>query len=250
MRFYLGTHEPAWLPRTDVPLFVSFNRLIRRNALPRASGKWALDSGAFTQLHRHGRWTISAINYAEAVGHIASHVGKLQWASIQDWLCAPAVLKSTGLTIRQHQKNTVRSLMDLRTIAPGIKWVPILQGWDARSYLQHMAAYRAEGFNLEDEPLVGVGSLANRKDSPEVHRILSELHGLGLRTHGFGLSTIALGKVHRLLSSADSLTWSFIARRRLIKHVECTGAHAVCNNCLPYALSWRAGVLKALQKNI
>lgn len=34
MRFFLGTHHPAWLARTDVPLFVSHHRLAGRRTLP------------------------------------------------------------------------------------------------------------------------------------------------------------------------------------------------------------------------
>lgn len=248
MRFYLGTHEPAWLPRTTTPLFVSYSRLIRRKSLPRARCEWALDSGAFTQLIRHGRWTTPMKQYAESVDEIARKVGRLQWASIQDWLCTPVVLKSTGLTIRQHQTNTIRSLGELRITAPSVNWIPVLQGWDLRSYMEHAAAYRAEGFDLTGEAVVGVGSLANRKSDPAVHRILLELRDAGIKMHGFGLSTVALARVHPLLQSADSLTWSFIARRRQLKHPRCSSAHSVCNNCLSYALAWRRNLVNSFSR--
>ncbi len=248
MKFYLGTHEPSWLSRTSVPLFLSYNRLIRYKTLPRAKGQWALDSGAFTQLANHGRWTITASHYANVVQDIATRVGKLQWASIQDWICSPHVLEATGMTIRDHQKNTIQSLIELRKLAPAIQWIPVLQGWDLRSYIDHMAAYRACGFDLDTEPIVGVGSLANRKDSPEVYKILSEIQQLGVRTHAFGLSGIALNKVHHLVESADSLTWSYTARRRRLKHPRCNAAHVVCNNCYLYALAWRGQLIRDFQR--
>src|SRR4051812_39615765 len=61
--FYLGTHQPHWLAKTDVPLFVSVRRLMTMNRLPRAKGPWAIDSAGFTELSRNGRWTISVDQY-------------------------------------------------------------------------------------------------------------------------------------------------------------------------------------------
>ena len=57
--FYLGTHHPSWLRKTDVPLFVSRRRLAGLKTLPRARGPWALDSGGFQELILHGEWTVS-----------------------------------------------------------------------------------------------------------------------------------------------------------------------------------------------
>ena len=62
--FYLGTYHPDWLGKAAVPLFVSRNRLAVRRSFPRATARWALDSGGFTQLSLQGRWTISAAQYA------------------------------------------------------------------------------------------------------------------------------------------------------------------------------------------
>ena len=44
MQFYLGTHQPAWLTKADVPLFVSHRRLVGRlvDNRPRARTSWAL----------------------------------------------------------------------------------------------------------------------------------------------------------------------------------------------------------------
>lgn len=57
MIFWLGTHQPNRLERTDVPLFVSAVRLRRRKSLPVAKGEWRLDSGGFSELSLHGEWT-------------------------------------------------------------------------------------------------------------------------------------------------------------------------------------------------
>lgn len=65
--FFLGTHHPNWLRKTDVPLFVSRRRLAGRTRLPRARGVWALDSGGFQELNLHGRWTVTPAHYVAEV---------------------------------------------------------------------------------------------------------------------------------------------------------------------------------------
>jgi len=59
MKFYLGAHHPHWLERAPFPLFVSHRRLAGRRWLPRATTGWALDSGGFTELRLHVRWSTS-----------------------------------------------------------------------------------------------------------------------------------------------------------------------------------------------
>src|SRR5256885_1929343 len=58
MRFYLGTHQPSWLRAFTVPLFISHRRLVQYRTLPKARCRWALDSGAFSELSQYGRWPI------------------------------------------------------------------------------------------------------------------------------------------------------------------------------------------------
>lgn len=246
MKFFLGTHQPGWLSRTRIPLFVSFMRLRGYKNLPKAKSPWGLDSGAFSELLNHGRWTVPAPLYADNVRRMNEEIGKLQWATIQDWICSPAVLQRTGLTLRAHQTKTVDSLYTLRKLAPEIEWLPVLQGWNCKSYLTHLEMYRIRGFALEKEMLVGVGSLANRQQSKELPQILAALNAEGLRIHAFGLSHTGLGKVSNVIASADSMVWSFVARRRRIKHGRCRERHLVCNNCLSYALSWRREIMSRL----
>lgn len=230
-----------------MPLFVSFMRLRPYKTLPRAISPWALDSGAFSELFRRGRWTISPHQYLDDVRRMSEEIGRLQWASIQDWLCSPIVLQKTGLTIGEHQRKTVENLATLRRAAPEIQWLPVLQGWDVTSYLSHLKMYRANGFALESEQLIGVGSLANRQNSGELPLILTALKAEGLNIHAFGLSLSGLERSAGLISSADSMVWSFVARRRRIKHEHCRELHPVCNNCLSYALSWRRDIIRRLR---
>jgi hypothetical protein len=58
--------------------------------------------------------------------------------------------------------------------------------------------------------------------------------------HGFGVKKTGLTRYGQALASADSMAWSFDARRRPPMS-GCT--HATCANCLPFALRWRGEVV-------
>ena len=246
--FYLGIHQPHWLERTTVPLFVSRRRLVGRKKLPRAAGRWALDSGAFTEIKDHGKWTIAAPAYAAEVSRIATEVGNMDWAAIQDWMCEPPMLVKTGLSIAEHQARTVRSLIELRQIAPETPWVPVLQGWKKDDYLDHIEQYLAAGVDLTGEPVVGLGSVCRRQGTDEFVSIVRALVACGLTLHGFGVKMTGLAKVAPLLASSDSLAWSFTARRMQKPGLaQCVGGgHKNCANCLPFALAWRDRLLTKL----
>src|SRR5690348_3500846 len=96
--FYLGSHQPNWLTKVDVPLFISHKRLCRYKTLPKAKTRWSLDSGAFSEIAKHGRWTLSPDDYLTAVRRYRDDIGKLDWAAPQDWMCEPAMTILTGLT--------------------------------------------------------------------------------------------------------------------------------------------------------
>src|SRR4051812_37693952 len=107
MQFYLGTHQPHWLQRTETPLFVSRRRLVERKKPTRALGPWALDSGGFTELSLHGQWQTEARQYAAEVRRWHDEVGNLQWAAVQDWMCEPLIRAMTGKSVREHQELTL-----------------------------------------------------------------------------------------------------------------------------------------------
>lgn len=82
VRFYLGSHQPAWLSRMPgIPLMVSHRRLAGMRTLPVAVTDWALDSGGFTELTLHGRWHTSPHHYLRAVRRYADQIGRLAWAA-------------------------------------------------------------------------------------------------------------------------------------------------------------------------
>lgn len=240
MTFYLGTHCPQWLGRTDVPLCVSRRTLAPRQSLPRALGPWMLDSGGFSELSLYGQWVTPPEQYAAEVRRFRDEVGELTAAACQDWMCEPVMLERTGLTITEHQARTVASLLRLRDIAPDLPFFPVLQGWEPADYLRHADAYERAGVDLAAEPVAGLGSVCRRQDTAALAAVVDQLAGCGFRLHGFGVKETGLQKVGEVFTSADSLAWSYHARRRPALP-GCS--HRSCANCLRYALQWRARLL-------
>jgi hypothetical protein len=235
--FLLGTHQPGWLARLEVPLFVSHRTLRDRKQLPRARGRWALDSGGFTELTLYSGWQTTLGEYAEAVARYQAAVGKLVWASPQDWMWEPAMLQRTGLTVAEHQARTVDNYCALRQAAPTLPFIPVLQGWTLDDYLACVDRYAEAGVDLRAMPLVGLGSVCRRQARWEISQITATLAALGLRLQGFGVKHRGLAGYADSLASADSLAWSYAARRRP-PLPGCT-THRNCANCPRYALAWR-----------
>ncbi len=244
MRFYLGTHRPSWLGKTDVDLFVSNRTLQGRKTYPRALGQWALDSGGFSELTMFGGWETSPEQYVANVRLYRDEIGGLQWAAPQDWMCEPQIIARTFLSVRQHQERTVENFLHLRSIAPDLPFVPVLQGWTVSDYEWCANLYGQAGVNLWKEPLIGLGSVCRRQATGEIEVIAERLTGYGLRLHGFGVKSAGLSRYGGFLESSDSMAWSFTARHSA-PLVGCT--HKACSNCLRYALKWRAHVMRGLE---
>lgn len=236
MNFWLGTHHENWLASFGEPLFVSHRRLERRKTLPRAVAPWALDSGGFTELNLYGRWRTERHNYVAAVRRYRDQVGMLEWAAPMDWMVEPSVRERTGLTVAEHQRLTLHNYLDLLSDADELPFIPVLQGWDRDDYLRHVDSYEAAGVDLTALALVGVGSVCRRQNTDEASVIVDALHGLGLRLHGFGVKITGLGRFARQLVSADSLSWSFTARR--LPPLEGCATHKNCANCPVFARRW------------
>jgi len=243
VRFFLGFHHPHQLAHARVPLFISHRRLTGKRKLPRAAAPWALDSGGFTELSLYGRWTVTAQDYAAAVRRYRDEIGSLEWASPQDWMCEPVMIAKTGLTVREHQRRTIASVQELRAL--GAPVIPVLQGWCPGDYFDHAEDYDRAGIDLRAEPTVGLGSVCRRQNTVRASILVRELAAAGLKLHGFGFKQTGLRACHDVLASADSLAWSYHARREPPRD-ECRGTHKNCANCLPFALEWRDDVLRSM----
>lgn len=239
--FWLGTDMPGWLTTSPVPVMVSRRRLATYKRLPQAAHPWFLDSGGFTELSMHGQWTITPHDYITEVRRYAQHVGRLQWVSPQDWMCEPWIVAKTGHTVADHQRRTVDNYLELRTLAPDLPIIPVLQGWSQNDYARHVEQYANAGVDLRTLPLVGLGSVCRRQATSEIGDIVAMLHTAGLRLHGFGCKTRAIQRYGHLLASADSMAWSYGGR--YIKPCPVRGV-ASCAHCLHYALQWRDNVVQ------
>lgn len=238
MKFYLGTDNPAWLKRTSVPLFVSARTLRARVGLPTAAGDWILDSGGFTELTLHTKYSVSAVQYVAEVRRWRRDIGNMQYAVIQDWMCEPFMLAKTGLTVADHQRLTTASYLTLRALAPDLPWMPVIQGWVLQDYLRHIDAYAAKGVRLAEFARVGIGSVCKRQHTDEIAAVLEAVAMAGLKLHGFGVKVTGLRAGAQWLASADSMAWSFRAKMR---HETCDDCawRSHCGHCFEYANRWR-----------
>jgi hypothetical protein len=246
LTFWLGAPEPSWLNRMSVPLFVSDTRLRTRVTLPVARGPWALDSGGFSQLKDHGAWTIPPDEYVSRVQRYRDEIGNLAWAAPQDWMCEPQMLANTGLTVIEHQAKTVGNYIDLKSIDPAVPFIPVIQGWVLADYIACIERYATAGIDLTKEPLVGLGSVCRRQNTSEIAALIIALSGLGLNLHGFGVKLAGLSAYGYYLVSADSMSWSYEARR---EHIQLPGhTHMNCASCWIWAGQWRERLVSRIER--
>ncbi len=248
--FYLGTHQPHWLATAGVPLFVSHRRLEGRRTLPRACADWALDSGGFSELSLFGEWRTTPEVYVTAVRRYDEEIGHLSWAAPQDWMCEPFMLAKTHLSTAEHQWRTVVNFVRLQELwgdnvtSP---FMPVLQGWSRDDYLRCMDLYHDADVDLTLFPVVGVGSVCRRQATAEIGHVMASIRAADpeIPLHGFGVKRRGLVAYGHHLASADSMAWSFEARRAAEPMAGCVG-HQNCANCLRYASRWRDSVLADL----
>lgn len=178
-------------------------------------GAWILDSGAFTEVSRYGYYRTTPEEYAAEIRRWAGN-GLLLAAVAQDFMCEPKVLRRTGLTVAEHQRLTIARYLQLRACdTGGVYILPVLQGYEPAEYVAHLRAY---GPLLAPGAWVGVGSVCQRNGNPRaIVAVLQAIHDQrpDLRLHGFGIKEKALThpRVRALLASADSMAWSYAARR-------------------------------------
>ncbi len=214
MRFFVGLHQPSDAAHVDAA-FVSVNRLRTRKSDFKV-GDWIMDSGAFSTILTHGGYPEPPCVYA---AHIRrwSLCGNLLAAVAQDYMCEAHMLKITGMTIADHQRLTVERYDELlRCDTAGVYIMPVLQGYAPADYVDHIRQY---GDRLAHGAWVGVGSVCKRNgDAAAIEAVLLAIKGErpDLRLHGFGVRAPALGSrlVRELLHTADSMAWSFAARKQ------------------------------------
>src|ERR1039458_6582332 len=105
---------PHWLTSSRFPLCVSHRRLMRYRHLPVARCRWALDSGAFSELSAYGRWTLTPEQYVAGVRRYRDEIGHLDWAAPMDYMCEPVIVAKTGLSVDEHMRRTVANYLELK----------------------------------------------------------------------------------------------------------------------------------------
>lgn len=212
MRFFVGLHQPSDA-RHFGACFVSVSRL-RDRKRDFLVADWILDSSAFSTIALRGGYPHPAEEYAAQIRRW-KRCGNLLAAVSQDYMCEPAMLAKTGLTVADHQRLTIERYDALLRCETGVYIMPVLQGYEPDEYVSHIRQY---GARLAHGAWVGVGSVCKRNSSPCL--ILDVLIAIkmerpDLRLHGFGLKTTALsnGTIRACLETADSMAWSFAARR-------------------------------------
>lgn len=212
MIFFVGLHHPGDAINFD-NAFVSVNRIAYRKSKIKVN-KAVIDSGAFSTIAKYGGYPDKPKAYADIVKFHAQR-GVLA-AVTQDYMCEPHMLKKTGMDIPVHQQLTVERYDDLLQCDMGGTYLlPVLQGYEIDDYVRHLAMY---GYRIGHGAWVGVGSICKRNGDPKaIEDVLFNIkkYRPDLRLHGFGIKITALGStvVRSLLHSADSMAWSFAARR-------------------------------------
>lgn len=181
-----------------------------------------VDSGAFTEIHKYGRYRHGVSEYAMALARLwRDGIVSIAAAVAQDYMCEPFMLEKTGLTIADHQRLTIERydalVAELELIFGGpcpFHVMPVLQGFFPADYWRHVEAY---GDRLKPGMWVGVGSVCKRNGTPaRIVEVLWEIHQRrpDLELHGFGvkLTAIEASGVRELLATSDSMAWSLAAR--------------------------------------
>ncbi|MDG4791930.1 hypothetical protein O7626_39650 [Micromonospora sp. WMMD1102] len=253
--WYLGVHRSNWLsdPRlADVPVFISRN-VFPKGRFPRAVGRYAIDSGGFTELQYHGRWTITPEEYVAFLRRAWTECGPFDFAAPMDWMCEDIVIHGgqagplrfvgTGLSVVEHQRLTVANFVELRSLAPELPIIPVVQGQRPADYVRHVEMYADAGVDLGAAQLVGVGSVCRRQHMDEAVDIMQALRDVGVSNlHGFGFKIEGLRACWFVLRTADSMSWSFDGRHAgPCQHPPYARGRQPRSeaNCLSFALSWR-----------
>jgi hypothetical protein len=275
---YLGTHERHWLHDEKYAellagrtLFVAIPRLVmRKSPFPKALHPYCIDSGGFSELQKYGKWRLTAVEYVALIRRLLSELGPelCKWVAPQDCMCEDIVIyggvarrglrfagtrEMRGLkpgdpeqdrttAVRIHQRLTRDNYLELTTLAPEIKFIPVLQGQTLEDYDYCDQLYREAGVDLAQAPVVGLGSVCRRQATSEIEEIVNHFHAKGYRLHGFGVKTLGLERYGNKLTSADSLAWSDTARE---DEIQLDGhTHKNCANCPDWAIRWHDRIVR------
>ena len=220
-KFYPGLHQPSDA-RHFALACISINRL-RGRKKPVECADVLVDSGAFTELFIHHAYRHSVSVYAIELHRLwTAGVASIAAAVAQDYMCEPFILAKTGLSVAEHQRLTIERYDDLcaelgRLFGGRCPFhiMPVIQGFTPEDYARHVCMY---GDRLKPGMWVGVGSVCKRQGDPRaIIAVLQAIRSVrpDLLLHGFGVKKTSLlhPGVREFLFTADSMAWSFAARK-------------------------------------
>lgn len=224
--FFLGCNQPYLIHRLNRPVLMSVKAFARKRSQGQGFGKYTWRQSLF----KAGKNTLLFLDAASftcvsrqygLLGHIprkfyASIVNRFEgcdWfagACCQDYMCEDFVLKTTGLSVEEHQRLTIHRYDLLRQdIKPSIYLMPVLQGYKPEEYLRHLDLW---GNRLEAGMWVGIGSICKRNNDKEGQKQIAKIIDLILRErpdlllHLFGVKEKALRipEIRLRVRTADS----------------------------------------------
>lgn len=215
-QFFTGLHQVADAKRIPA-VFISVNRLLDRVSDFEVDD-WIMDSAAFTELAKYGRYRHGPEEYA---GHVNRwcRCGNMLAAVTQDYMCEPFMLARTGLTVKDHQRLTIERYDAIQALTSAYI-MPVLQGYQPHEYVEHIRMY---GDRLKPGMWVGVGSVCKRNSNPNqvaavLRAIKKERPDLLLHAFGIKLTALADGEIFEMIHTADSMAWSFAARLEMLHY--------------------------------
>lgn len=223
MKIYITIDKILYLEAFTGPYMWSVTQgflLNRKKPMPRSN--WALDSGGFGELRKHGKYSFTEKQYLATVNRLNP---ELFFA--MDWMCEPTVLKKTGLSVKDHQMKTTENILAIKVLNERqgsafrgassklrtySEFAGVIQGWSLDDYLFHID-------QLKDHdcitPIMGIGSICRRHKEEEIFEIIKTIKQElpNTKLHGFGVKTSVLKKfpnVINLLDSIDSAAWGWM----------------------------------------
>ena len=236
--FYLGAHQPHWLWRAGFPLFVSHRAAHpppRRSVRLRAGGRWTRAGSPNCRCTAGGspRPRTTPPPSPGTPNRSAGWTSPPRKTGCANRSCSPAPACRSPSTSTAPSRTTWPFASWRRTCRSS-RWCRA-GGWPTT--WPAWTCTPRPGSTWPVLPRVGLGSVCRRQSTAEIAVIVTALAARGLRLHGFGIKTSGLHQYGHLLASADSMAWSYAARRAPALP-GCTG-HRNCANCLTYATAWR-----------
>lgn len=168
-----------------------------------------IDSGGFTAAKRWGRYPWTIAQYAEWIGQMSRDV-ILDFCAVMDYACEPTVNRSILATNQSRIEATIENEIACKEVAPGLPWLPVLQGDNLAERTYDLDRRREMGLRPTD--YAGIGSVCGRgaHGARQVVKFYADRLP-GVKYHGFGMHIQALDDdaVYGVVKSWDSYSWNW-----------------------------------------